>query len=244
MLANHGFEIASRRHYKGLQRRLAQGTILVTPKSVLFYPNEIIASSPDECARQLVQVAQATRIRLEEEFQGLRLGYPEGWEAGFKLTRQHLAMTGGKSDLIPEGFSDRADDRLVVEASKTPEFETVHPKYAYEDMRHLVEFDRAIIKHNITGEDIVKFLEGLIELRQAVYTLALASRANVEQVNKLTELTTLNAQELKIVAEQMRQLIQLLTTVLGVDTESALKNGLDRDAPDNTGSEGGSVGYG
>lgn len=230
VLVNQGFEVATRRHYKGHQRRLAQGTVLITPKSVLFYPSEIWGESPDECAAALVQVAQALRIRLEEEFQGLRLGYPEGWGAGFKLTRQHMSLVGGPSDLIPEGFSDRADDRLVVEASKTPEFETIHPKLAFEDMAALVEFNRSVIKNGVTGEGLAATLE--------------LARANTVAIRELAETTKVNAQEIRLLTDNMSQLIVLLTTVLGVSDENALKGGGSQDAPDNTGTEGGSVGYG
>lgn len=202
-LLNRGFEIAARRNWSGFQRQEAQGLVMFTPRNCLFMPSEIWGDTPEACARELVKVAQALRIRLEEEFPELRLGKAEGWEAGFKLTRQHMSLIGGPSDDIPEGYKNRADDRLVVEASKTPEFETVHPVYAYEDMNHLTKYFRGIIKNGTRAGDIKEASEN--------------ARAALEKETELRELVTRLARETSVNNTTMKVLLDSLILIFHVE---------------------------
>lgn len=202
-LLNRGFEVAARRNWSGFQRQEAQGLVMFTPRNCLFMPSEIWGDTPEACARELVKVAQATRIRLEEEFEDLKLGKAEGWEAGFKLTRQHMALTGGVSDDIPEGYKNRSDDRLVVEASKTPEWETVHPVYAFEDMNQLVAFNRGIIKNGTRAEDIKAASEN--------------ARAAREKESELRELVTRLARETSTTNTTLKVLLDSLILIFKVD---------------------------
>lgn len=212
-LLNRGFEVAARRNWTGFQRQEAQGLVMFTPRTCLFMPSEIWGDTPEACAGELVKVAQALRIRLEEEFEGLRLGYPEGWEAGFKLTRQHMSLVGGPSDDIPEGYKNRGDDRFVVEASKTPEYETIHPTYAFSDMAHLTEYFRGIIKKNLRAEDIQAAQENARDAR--------------ERESELRELVTELARETRDSAATMKALLDSL--ILLFKPEDQEKERAERD---------------
>jgi hypothetical protein len=146
-LLNKGFEVAARRNYRRFQRRFNHGLVFFG-KSVLYYPNEVWAGSPEECLNKLVKQAQEVRIELEDAFEGLRVGYPLEKEA-FKLVNQHMALVGGAADSLPPHSLARGS-RFLVDASKgVPEIEAHSPVYAQVDMKKLVSFFDDIAKSEI-----------------------------------------------------------------------------------------------
>lgn len=130
--------------------------VFFTSKSVLILPKPVWAGNVEVAFFQALELAFSFKHRLESWFPGLRL------EGTMDLCRHQIAMLGGFSKWVPEGYSYKSD-RLVVDASTGErEIETVDPHLAKPDMHKIMHFMEALVRDKVTPElveDTVKVVE-------------------------------------------------------------------------------------
>lgn len=126
----------------GWEVKLEGVPVVLTGSSVLIYPDHIIAESVSECVRTCFALMEKVRAKLQ-----VWAPYLEFTEKT-EICKQHLALNGGFTALIPEGYK-YASDRLIIDYSLGPcDFEAIHPKFATEDMHKLM----ALFEGYIRGE--------------------------------------------------------------------------------------------
>lgn len=142
-LIKHHFKGNRRGFMRGFEVKIRGTPVFYAGKSFLIYPAPIPAGSPH-------QAIEAGLRELDLILEVLARWFPQvELHNRRELCRQHLAMIGGLSELIPDGFN-YSSDRIVVDASTgVIEVETVNKKYAFEDMLKIISFLDSLVKDEL-----------------------------------------------------------------------------------------------
>jgi hypothetical protein len=168
-LERGGYVVSSRRHYRGWQVKTEDVTVFVTSKTVWWLVKPVYAAEISEALNTALGVALDAKNRFENSF-AFRLGYPERI---LSLSRQELAMIGGLTRYVPDGFNmESADGRLRIDHSEGPaEIETFHKQFALDDMTRIFEFQAEVARGNVSPEELKAVREFLPMLQEAVPVL-------------------------------------------------------------------------
>lgn len=148
-LLKGGFVAVQRATYGGFEAKMSGCIVLASPVSVWVMFKEP-GATVKRAVRAGLKRALGVKTMLENKFPGLKLN------ADGLLTRQHLAVRGGFSLQVPEGYKYRSD-RLMIDASQKDEkgnpvieFEGIHSKLAHEDMARVMAFWEALIRGEVS----------------------------------------------------------------------------------------------
>lgn len=175
-LSEKGFQRVDRGIFNGYAQDFEGTLIIWTGKSVLCYPKPVQAGSEVEALVRGYAIAERARARWEK-LVGVRL------TANLEVCRQQLAVIGGLSVRIPQGYH-YASDRVVIDCSTgVAEIETVDKKLAIDDMFTLSHFVDALVRGEVSVAEQGEFREMLSSLA----TLAAAQQKRIEELERKLE---------------------------------------------------------
>lgn len=131
------------KNIRGWEVNIDSTPVFLTGSSFLIYPRPITAGSINEAVATGLTQLDAIYSKLLRWFPYADLSYKK------ELCRQHLAMVGGITTLIPDKFNYKSDRLLIDCSTGVPEIETPHKVYSVEDMTKIVAFLDSLIKNDL-----------------------------------------------------------------------------------------------
>jgi len=158
------------RNWNGYTKPLWGCTVVFSPSSVQFVPQEVYAASGEAAFDEVFRLVQEVQTYLMEEYPGLVLSpltfvYNQSYARVFDPLALEFMRTSAK-----EGVNvTYRSDRVAIDASKgLPELETVHKVFSKDDLRLIAEFYEGLVRHSFRIEDfhslqvaITEFAENL-----------------------------------------------------------------------------------
>jgi transposase len=134
-LEDSGFKYGMKRAFtRGWEAIVDGEAVFYTPSSIQIFPKPIWAGSLDSAVQKGVWKVAGIYEKLRVMFPYLQMAVKT------ELCRQHLALIGGITIKIPEGFKYKSDTLLVDFSTGIAEIESINSVYAQETMRRIVSF--------------------------------------------------------------------------------------------------------
>lgn len=125
---------------RGWEVRINSHPVMLTGKSILIFPQPVRAPNIHACVLESFKIMETIRRKIMRWAPYLQLAEKT------EVCRQHLAMVGGFTELIPAGFKYQSD-RLVIDYSTgKAELEGINKTFAVEDMQVLMQHFEAIVR--------------------------------------------------------------------------------------------------
>jgi DNA-binding MarR family transcriptional regulator len=119
---------------RGWETKIDNETVFYTATSFQIFLKPIWAGSIDEAVKKAVWKVSGIYEKLQEMFPYLSMSVRQ------ELCRQHLAMIGGITIKIPDGFKYRSDTLVVDFSTGVAEIESENTVWAIEVMRRITAF--------------------------------------------------------------------------------------------------------
>lgn len=162
LLVGNGFRVGKRGFLGGWERAFKGCRVFFTGKSFLLFPDPLWARSNLDAVEKLFGLVESIGGRLEELF-GVRL------PVRCEVCRSQMALVGGFSAWIPEGFSFVGETVIIDFSTGVPEFET-YGKFTVDGMLKVAEHLDGVAKGDFEARqlalesrlgEVLGLLEGL-----------------------------------------------------------------------------------
>lgn len=139
-IQNQGFKATQHGKIAGWMLKMPnEWKLFLTGSSLLIFPKPIYAKSIEQAAEELLTEGLKIIEKCRRMFPLIE------FHERITRCREHLAMIGGITKLIPEGFNYRSERLCIDSSTGYPEIEAIS-KWSVEDMLKITSFLEEIIR--------------------------------------------------------------------------------------------------